>query len=318
MTPCAGLGLSPYDGTSGPPPGSVPVAVIVLAKDEEPNIERCLASAAWAAQRIVVDSGSRDATRELARRHGAHVVRTGWRGFAGQREWALRLFVLRHDWVFFLDADEWVSTDLAAEIDRVVGEAAGNASAYRLRYRLVFAGRWIRHCGWYRGSWIVRLMRRSRCGYRAAERFAERVIVDGPIGTLRHDLVDEDRKGVAAWMRKHVGYAELEAARRSNRPPLRARIALLGDRRRGVAWVRYLLKEVVYPAVPGKPLALFGYMYLIRLGFLDGRAGLRFCLLHAWHEHNVGTLLAARRRKPSATRMSSHPRPRETVAGDPV
>lgn len=293
------LDLSPYDGTSGPPPASVPVTVMVLTKDEEVNIERCLASAAWAAQIIVVDSGSQDATRELARACGAEVLEHEWLGFAPQREWALRHPAVRHDWVFILDADEWVSPQLATEVRESLDD---EAVAYLCRFRLVFAGRWIRHCGWYGGSWNVRLLRRSRCGYGGGEQFAERVLVDGPAGKFRNDLVDEDRKGVAVWMRKHVSYAELEARRRLRRPTLRARMASARDRRRTVPLSRYVLKQLVYPVVPAKPLVLFAYMYVLRLGFLDGRVGLRFCLLHAWHEHNVGVLLAANRR---AVRMST-------------
>lgn len=288
------LDIAPYDGSSGPLPGSVPTTVIVLTRDEEVNIERCLASAAWADQVVVVDSGSADGTAALARTLGALVLDTEWRGFAAQREWALRNPAVRNEWVFFLDADEWVSPQLASEIcDRVRRKTS--VAAYRLRFRLVFTGSWIRHCGWYRGSWLVRLLRRSNCRYDTSERFGERALVDGPVGTLHNDIVDEDLKGLAAWMGKHVRYAQLEAERRWRRPGLRARLATIRGGRRAVPRVRSLLREVVYPAVPAKPVALFLYMYLVRLGFLDGRAGLRFCLLHAWHEHNVGVLLAARR-----------------------
>lgn len=285
--------ISPYDGTSGPAPGSVRVTVIVLAKDEELNIERCLRSVAWAEQRIVVDSGSSDATLALARGCGATVLEHEWRGFAAQREWALRHPEVEHDLAFFVDADEWVSPQLASEIQTCVH---GDSAAYRLRYRLVFEGRWIRHCGWYDGSWILRLMRRSKCRYDVGEKFAERAHVDGPVLTLHNDLVDEDRKGLAAWMHKHVRYAELEAERRLSRPGLGTRLARTRDGRRAVALARYFLKEIVYPAVPAKPVSLFVYMYLIRIGFLDGRPGFRFCLMHAWHEHNIGALLATRRR----------------------
>lgn len=298
------LGLSRYDGGSGPPPGSVPVTVIVLTKDEEVNIQRCLASAAWAAQVIVVDSGSRDATRDLARACGAEVLDHEWHGFAAQREWALRHPDVRHDWLLFLDADEWVSVQLASEIgDRIRDEAV---AAYRFRYRLVFAGTWIRHCGWYRDSWLVRLIRRSRCRYDFSEQFAERVHVDGTVRTLHNDLVDDDLKGLTEWMHKHVRYAELEARRRLGRPPIRTRMASARDSGRTAPIGRYILKHIVFPAVPAKPLALFVYMYVLRWGFLDGGVGLRFCLLHAWHEHNIGVLLATNRRARQRASAAQH------------
>ena len=85
------LGLRPYRAGDDPGPGSVPVSVVVLTRDEEPNIRRCLASVAWADQVVVVDSGSTDDTVPIARSLGAEVVEQPWLGFSAQREFALRL-----------------------------------------------------------------------------------------------------------------------------------------------------------------------------------------------------------------------------------
>ena len=100
----------------GPPPRSMPVTVVVLTRDEEANIARCLASVEWAEQTVVVDSGSTDKTVPIARSLGADVVQQPWLGFSGQREFALRLAEVRNDWIYFVDADEWVSPQLASEI----------------------------------------------------------------------------------------------------------------------------------------------------------------------------------------------------------
>ena len=110
------LNLRPYQAGDDPTPGSVPLSVIVLTLNEEPNIRRCLASVGWADQVVVVDSGSADGTVSVARSLGAEVVEQPWLGFSAQREYALRLPLLRHDWVYFVDADEWVSPQLATEI----------------------------------------------------------------------------------------------------------------------------------------------------------------------------------------------------------
>ena len=121
------LGLRPYRAGDDPAPASVPVSVIVLTKDEETNIGRCLESLAWADQLVVVDSGSADTTVTVARSLGAEVVEQPWLGFSQQRETALRLPLLRHEWVYFVDADEWVSPQLAAEIDACAALHAGPA-----------------------------------------------------------------------------------------------------------------------------------------------------------------------------------------------
>jgi glycosyltransferase involved in cell wall biosynthesis len=284
-----GLGLRPYTGGDDPAPASVPVSVIVLALDEEVNIRRCLDSVAWADQVVVIDSGSADGTVPIAHGWGADVVEQPWLGFSAQREFALRLPLLRHDWVYFVDADEWVCPQLASEIAGWL--PAPSFAAFSQRFRLVFQGTWIRHCGWYGGSWIVRLVDRRYTKFDGSP-VGERARVDGPVQRLRHDIVDEDRKDLAAWLHKHVRYAELEAARRrvqAGRPGKRRTPRSHGDSR---PMIRSVLKEVVFPAIPARPVALFCYMYIVRLGLLDGRAGLRFCFFHAWYEVCVNALRA--------------------------
>jgi glycosyltransferase involved in cell wall biosynthesis len=296
------LALRPWRAGDGPRPGSVPVTVVVLTLDEEVNIARCLGSVGWADQVIVIDSGSSDGTVKLAESLGATVIEQPWLGFSGQREFALRLAEARHDWIYFVDADEWVSPQLAAEIaDRM---RAPEGTAYGQRFRLVFQGRWIRHCGWYRGSWLVRLVDR-RCARFDGSVVGERARVDGPLTRLANDLVDEDLKGLASWLHKHVRYAELEQRRRGAPVPAaeRFRRVLVRDQADTRPRSRAILKDLVFPLTPAKPLALFLYMYVVRLGVLDGPAGLRFCLFHAWYQVAVEALQAeARRESPARSR----------------
>lgn len=273
-----------------PPPMSVAVTAIILARDEAPNITRAVRSVGWCRQILVVDSGSTDGTPDLARAAGATVLAQPWRGFAAQREWAMRHPAVAHDWVFFVDADEWVSTELAAEISARLGTESH--AAYSMRYRLVFADRWIAHCGWYGNSWLARLLHRERCFFDTSTRYAERASVNGTVGHLAADLVDEDAKGIAAWLRKHVRYAELEAGRRRDAPPLTRRLPQALRDRQGSSRPlgRTVAKEIVFPLVPAKPMLLFIYMYVLRAGWRDGASGLLFCLYHAWYELTVGVL----------------------------
>jgi glycosyltransferase involved in cell wall biosynthesis len=283
------LGLRPYGAGDSPPLASVPISVIILTRDEEPNIRRCLASVAWADQVVVVDSGSTDDSVLIASSLGAAVVEQPWLGFSGQREFALRLPQLRHDWVYFVDADEWISPQLAAEIAAQL--RAPSCAGFEQRFRLVFQGTWIRHCGWYRGSWIIRLEDRRYAKF-DGNLVGERVCVDGPVRRLHHDIIDEDHKGLAAWLHKHVRYAQLEAERRGQPMSLAQRLRRLQHRDGTRPVIRAVLKDVVFPSVPAKPAALFVYMYIVRLGLLDGLAGLRFCFFHAWHEACVNALQA--------------------------
>ena len=119
--------------------------------------------------------------------------------------------------------------------------------------------------------------------------------MDGRVRRLDNDIVDEDRKGLAAWLHKHVRYAQLECERRGSTGRLLERLRVLrhGGSQRPLA--RSILKELFFPGIPAKPAALFLYMYIARLGFLDGMAGLRFCFYHAWFEMNVTALRAEAR-----------------------
>jgi glycosyltransferase involved in cell wall biosynthesis len=294
--------LRPYRVGDNPAAGTVQVSVVVLTCNEELNIRQCLGSTGWADQVVIVDSGSTDRTIDIARSLGAQVVEQSWLGFSAQREYALRLTELRHDWVYFVDADEWVSAELADEIATRLREPT--CAGFAQRFRLVFQGTWIRHCGWYRNSWIVRLVDRRFTSYDDSV-VGERAHVAGSIGRLRNDLVDQDHKGLASWLRKHVAYAELEAQRRECRASLLRRLRSLRIRDSTRPLARAVLKDVIFPSVPARPIALFIYMYLVRLGLLDGKAGLRFCFFHAWYEASVSALRMTSRASAEAVENTS-------------
>jgi glycosyltransferase involved in cell wall biosynthesis len=240
-----------------------------------------------------VDSGSTDHTVAIARSLNANVVEQPWLGYSDQREFSLRLPELRHDWVYFVDADEWVSAELAAEIAAVI--ARPSCAGYASRFRFVFLGTWMRHSGWYSASLIVRLVDRRYTKFNGSV-VGERACVDGRVGRLHNDMVDEDLKGLASWLHKHVRYAELEAERRGNHIALLHRLRILRsrDRTNTRPLIRVLLKDVIFPSIPAKPVALFFYMYVVRAGFVDGMAGLRFCFYRAWYEASVNVLMARR------------------------
>jgi len=287
----------------------VPLAVVVLTHNEEANIARCLQSVqGWAAQVFVVDSFSTDATAEIARQHGAAVHARAFAGFAEQRNWALDHLPLTPEWVLFLDADEWVSDGLKAEIAQRLGAEAPAVDGYYLPRRHRFLGRWLRYGG-LSPTYLLRLFRRGRA--RCEDRLVdEHFVTRGPTAVLRGEILTEDRKGIAAWIDRHNRYAVLEA-----RELLRARQAPRGGPAEGVAlrprlwgsqaerkrWVR----ERLWNRLPlyTRPFVLFFYRYVLRGGFLDGRAGLVYHLLESfWYrlliDLNYAELLAARRGRP--------------------
>jgi glycosyltransferase involved in cell wall biosynthesis len=257
----------------------VPVSILILARDEEANLPDCLHSVCGWAQEVfvVLDPRTTDRSREVAEARGAKVVEHLFEGYAAQKNWAIENLPWTSGWILIVDADERVSPELRQEIEVVVQDAAPK-SAYAVRFRMVFYGRWMKHC-WY-GTWIIRLLRRGKARYEMRG-VHEHVLVDGPIGYLHGDLIHNDFKDLDAWIAKHNRYATLEAEEAvmgSDGGHLEGR--LFGTRLER----RRFLKERVWKRLPFRPLWLFIYLYFFKLGFLDGRLGLRFCLWHAIFE----------------------------------
>jgi glycosyltransferase involved in cell wall biosynthesis len=272
---------------------SAPVSVLVPTLDEELNLPECLASLAWADEVFVVDSYSTDRTVEIARAHGAHVVQHHFESYSRQKNWALDALPFRNDWVLIVDADERVTPELRCEIVQVLSDPA--CAGYYLNRRFIFLNTWIRHAGWY-PSWNLRLFRHQLGRYDDRE-VHEHVVLNGAVGYLQHDLLHLDRRGLEAFIARHNRYSTLEASARFKAEcdaPDRARLPL--SLVKSPVQRKRFLRERVWPRVPAKPVALFVYMYVLRRGFLDGRAGLALCLFHAFQEFMVGLKLGELRR----------------------
>jgi len=272
---------------------TAPVSVVVPTLDEELNLPECLRSLAWADEVFVVDSFSGDRTLEIARKHGAHVVQHAFESYSRQKNWALDNLPLRNEWVLIVDADERVTPGLQCEIESVLG--GSRCDGYYVNRRFIFLGHWIRHAGWY-PSWNLRLFR-HRLGRYDDRDVHEHVVLNGTVGYLISDLLHQDRRGLEAFIARHNRYSTLEAAARfkaERQSPDRARLplSLLASPVQRKRFVR----ERLWPAVPAKPVALFVYMYVLRRGFLDGRAGLALSTFHAFQEFIVGLKLAELRR----------------------
>jgi hypothetical protein len=199
--------------------------------------------------------------------------------------------------VLIVDADERVTLDLRCEIERVLADP--ECDGFYVNRRFIFLGKWIRHAGWY-PSWNLRLFRHALGRYDDRE-VHEHVVLRGRVGYLRSDLLHLDRRGLEAYLARHNRYSTLEAAARfkaERDAPDRARlpVSLLAS---PVQRKRFL-RERVWPHIPAKPLVLFVYMYVLRRGFLDGRAGLALCVFHAFQEFMVGLKLAELRRLSSS------------------
>ena len=265
------------------------VSVLICTKNEALNLPGCLESVAWADDVVVFDSFSDDDTVKLAGQSGARVVQRQFDNFSAHKNWALDHVDFAHEWVLIVDADERVSPALAREIAGAVARP-GEICGYYLARQNYFGGAWIRHGGWY-PDYNLRLLQRGRGRYEA-RLVHEHVLLQGPAGLLKNPLIHHDYKGIERYFERHNVYSSLEAveARRTltTAGPARGLPALLGAR--GPERRRFL-KNLAYRHLPARSLFKFIWMYLIKLGFLDGRLGFRYCLLHTFYEYQVSLKL---------------------------
>ena len=277
-----------------------PISVLILAKNEEENIGRCLASVAWSDDIVVLDDGSSDRTVDIARQHGARVVCHSAGGERAQRTHSLREITFRYPWVYNPDADEVTPAELRDEMLRVVADAGRQEVAYRVRFRNMFMGRWIKHSSIY-PTWVVRLFRPDKVTFRREINLNYEI--DGPEGRLQaHFEHYSFNKGLKEWFAKHNHYSDLEACE-----------ALKEIGQGSVDWGgmfcfadparrRKALKNLAW-RLPGRSVVVFFYLLIVRRGFLDGRAGFNYCLLRGIYETMIDLKLKELRRRETGQEM---------------
>lgn len=230
------------------------LSVIIITKNEEAAIGRCLESVAWADEIIVLDSGSSDRTVEICRARGAKVTVTGdWPGFGPQKSRALSQAT--GDWVFSLDADEWVSPSLAEEIRRRINEP-DSLAGFEVPRLSSFCGRFMRHAGWWPDH-VLRLFRKGQARF-SDDRLHERVIADGPVGRLRGVLLHESFPDLEDVLDKLNRYSTA-----------------------GAAMLREKGKQGGLAAALGHGMWTFLKTYIFQAGFLDGREGFMLSVSNA-------------------------------------
>jgi glycosyltransferase involved in cell wall biosynthesis len=229
------------------------ISVVIIAKNEATSIAECLASVAWADERIVLDSGSTDGTVDMARELGAAVyVTPDWPGFGPQKNRAIALATC--DWILSLDADEQVSPQLRDEILSVV--KTGDAVAYRMPRSSRYCGRYLCHGGWWPDH-VTRLFRHGH-GRFSDDLVHERLLVEGKVGTLTHPLLHDTYASLEEVIGKINRYSSLGAEQAFARGERCGLMAAIGHG----AWA-------------------FFRTYVLRLGFLDGGHGFLLAVSNA-------------------------------------
>ncbi len=255
------------------------LSIYIPTLNEEINLPQCLASVSKLEATIyVVDSNSTDRTVEIAKAAGCIVVTGNWRTFSEKMNWAIRELPIQTPWTLRVDADEWLTDELIAELKARLPAASEETGAYSINRRVYFLSRWIKHGGMY-PLWGVRLWRtgQAKCEVRELDEHMEIV---GRIENLQHDIVDEGQRGLSHWVYKHNQYADSEVREilRIQEPTDSSNT--LTEQAAKKRW----MKTNLYYRLPMFWRALFFwiYRYFFKLGFLDGVPGLIYHTLHGF------------------------------------
>jgi len=259
------------------------LSVLVPTLNEEVNLPDCLASVVgWANDIWVVDSYSTDRTPEIVRQSEANLMEHPFDGYAAQKNWALENVPFSCEWLLILDADERVSLELADEIRGIIAADGNGYDGFYLNRKLIFYGKWIRHCGWY-PSWNLRLFRHIRGRYERRE-VHEHLVLEGKVGYCNHDLIHEDLRDMSFCIAKHNRYSSQEARELDMVRRGVGTGGLQASYFKGSVERKRLIKQRIWPHLPCRAFLLFFYLYFFRLGFLDGKHGFLFCQMHAIFE----------------------------------
>ena len=230
------------------------ISAVIITKNEEKILSRCLDAVSWADEIIIVDSFSTDRTVQIAEEFGATVFKKKWAGFSQQKNFAISK--ARVPWILSLDADEIATPDLKDEILKITADAGGRCAGYYIPRRTYFYGRLMRFGKVY-PDYQMRLFKKG-CGEFEKTEIHERLLVKGEEGRLKNPLLHYSKAGIEDHIKTVNSYTELEAKR----------AVKLGYRPTGYSVVI-------------KPMLYFLKHYIWNFGFLDGTAGLTYYSINA-------------------------------------
>jgi len=259
------------------------ISILVLTKNEQQDLPGCLETVSWCDDVHVYDSLSTDATVEIAEKYGATVTKRAFDNWSSHQNWGLQHIQFKHPWVFYIDADERMTSELKESIHAAVAASSENV-AFRVQRRDYFMGTWLKHV--QTSPFFIRLFRPEKMRY---ERLVNPIsIADGPVGSVSGFLDHFPfSKGIGHWVDRHNSYSAFEAKQivdnRANKEPFSIFKALSES---DFHLRRFHQKELFY-RLPCRPLIKFVLLYIGKRGFLDGRAGLTYSILQSIYEYFI-------------------------------
>lgn len=261
----------------------IPVSVIVSVKNEEANLPKCLLPLKSFSEVIVVDSGSTDRTQEIAKDYGATLIQFNWNGkFPKKRNWTLQNVEIKNDWVLFLDADEFICEGFSKEVAKKIQNLKYNG--YTIQFENYFMGKKLRFGYPFKKN---ALFKKSKGRYEKIEEdlwshldmeVHEHPLIEGEIGRINARVTHRDFKTLEHYIHKHNAYSTWEAHRYE---------LLLKKSSTSMSLNQKIKYKLLNTGL--LPVAYFIGAYVLKLGFLDGKAGLYLALYKAHYFFQIQT-----------------------------
>ncbi len=293
----------------------IPVSVLIPAKNEEANLAACLETLQRADEVFVVDSQSSDRSVEIAKSYDATVVQFHFNGrWPKKKNWSLENLPFRNEWLLIVDCDERIPPELWDEIALVIQNS--DYDGYYLNRKVFFLGKWIRYGGKY-PDWNLRLFKHKQGRYEnlnteeirntGDNEVHEHVILEGSVGYLKNDMLHIDFRDIYHWLERHNRYSNWEARVYLNLLNGKDDSGTIGANLFGDAVQRKRFLKKLWVRLPFKPTLRFILFYIIRLGFLDGKAGYIYGRLLSQYEYQIGVKLYELRKFDGQLNLSEKP-----------
>jgi len=296
------------------PPDGPKIDIMIPTLNEAAHIRETVLNARLIGNVFVLDSLSTDGTQQIARDAGATVVEHKFENYSKQKNWGLDNLPMTGDWIFIIDADERITPELANEL-REVAMRPNAAEGYFVNRVVIMMGRAIRHGGML-PSWNLRFFKRGKCRYEDRT-VHEHMVCDGRTDYLSHLMLHIRRETISEYLAKHIKYADMESDEWIKMRVGRDQAARAHRLFRDLPRYRLYLRRDYWPRVPLKPLVRFVYMYIFRLGFLDGSPGWHLSCLMASYEYMISLLYREKQQRLKDGLLSFDPVSGRVVASVP-
>lgn len=258
----------------------LPITAIILTFNEEQNISKCLDSIVNIVdQIIVVDSYSKDSTKSICLKYNVDFIEHEFINYSNQRNWALQLSQIKHDWVLNLDADHQITSELRNTLNTIFSKDNSDVNGYLTSRRTVFMNKWIRWGGHYPTYHCI--LFRKQFGECEDKLYDQHFLVHGKLKIIKGDVLDVFTESINEFIVKHLKWAELEAEYQNN--IIKNQNIVKGNIIGNPIQKRRILKSY-YEGLPLfiRPFLYFFIRYFFKLGFLDGTRGLIFHFLQGF------------------------------------